>query len=92
MLQENNIIPAHVTSKGQITLPRKIRQSLGIHSGDMVGFVLKKDQKAAVIKRLVVSEPEEFNEDEWEKLEKLAGKKGKTFKDPKSFLKSIEKM
>lgn len=28
-----------VTSKGQITLPRDVRQALGLHAGDRVDFV-----------------------------------------------------
>ena len=32
------MITAKVTSKGQITLPKKVRQKLGVEPGEMVSF------------------------------------------------------
>jgi antitoxin PrlF len=32
------MIYAKVTSKGQITLPKKVREKLGVHPGENVGF------------------------------------------------------
>lgn len=32
------MITAKVTSKGQITLPKAIREKLGVHAGEDVGF------------------------------------------------------
>lgn len=32
------MIHAKVTSKGQITLPKKVREKLGVHPGENVGF------------------------------------------------------
>ena len=32
---------ATITSKGQITLPKAIRQALGVGAGDKVGFELR---------------------------------------------------
>lgn len=32
-----------VTQKGQITIPSEIRQLLGLHTGDKVGFVIEND-------------------------------------------------
>jgi len=32
------MIAAKVTSKGQITLPKKVREKLGVHPGENVGF------------------------------------------------------
>jgi antitoxin PrlF len=32
------MIAAKVTSKGQITLPKKVREKLGVHPGEKVGF------------------------------------------------------
>ena len=37
---------ATLTSKGQLTLPKKIRDQLGLSAGDKVNFVLMKDGKA----------------------------------------------
>ena len=37
------MITAKVTSKGQITLPKRIRERLGVHPGEDVGFEEKDD-------------------------------------------------
>jgi antitoxin PrlF len=34
-------MPASVTSKGQITIPKRVRDALGIKSGTLVEFVLE---------------------------------------------------
>ncbi len=34
---------ATITSKGQITLPRAVREALGVHRGDQVEFVQSKE-------------------------------------------------
>jgi antitoxin PrlF len=39
---------ATVTSKGQITLPKKIRQALRLGSGDHVEFLIEKSGKVLV--------------------------------------------
>jgi AbrB family looped-hinge helix DNA binding protein len=39
-----------ITSKGQITIPSDIRQKLGLHAGDKVGFVLEDDHIVLVKK------------------------------------------
>lgn len=42
------ILRARVTSKGQVTLPKRLRQSLGIQEGDHVEFAVESGQKASV--------------------------------------------
>ena len=32
------MITARVTSKGQVTIPKKVREKLGVHPGEDVGF------------------------------------------------------
>ena len=32
------MIVAKVTSKGQVTIPKKVRERLGVHPGEDVGF------------------------------------------------------
>lgn len=39
---------ATITSKGQITLPRDIRQALGVEPGDRVSFVVREDGTVVV--------------------------------------------
>ncbi len=39
---------ATLTSKGQITLPRKVREQLGVRTGDPVDFVIGADGEIRV--------------------------------------------
>jgi antitoxin PrlF len=39
---------ATMTTKGQITIPKEIREALGLKPGDRVDFVLGKDGKAVL--------------------------------------------
>jgi len=64
------MIVAKVTSKGQITLPKKVRDRLGVHPGEDVGFEEK--EGVVVITKAVTKSP--F--DKWVgKLAKLEGQK-----------------
>ncbi|NOY64887.1 MAG: AbrB/MazE/SpoVT family DNA-binding domain-containing protein [Nitrospirae bacterium] len=40
---------ATVTSKGQITIPKKVREYLKIESGDKLEFFIEKDGKVTVL-------------------------------------------
>ena len=40
---------ATITSKGQITIPKAVRESLHLHSGDRIAFIVH-DQTEAVLK------------------------------------------
>lgn len=51
--------PSKVSFKGQITIPKKIRQKLGIEPGDFILFV--QEGKRVVLKKARVSPEEEFN-------------------------------
>ena len=64
------MIIARVTSKGQITLPKKVREKLGVQPGEAVGFEEMDDQ--VFIRKAVVRSP--F--DKWVgKLGHLRGKR-----------------
>ncbi|MBA3029432.1 MAG: AbrB/MazE/SpoVT family DNA-binding domain-containing protein [Desulfobacteraceae bacterium] len=39
---------ATMTNKGQITIPKAVRDSLGLHTGDKIEFILKDDGEALV--------------------------------------------
>ena len=43
------MVTATITSKGQITIPKMVRDSLRLHSGDRIAFVMH-DQTEAVLK------------------------------------------
>ena len=40
---------ATITSKGQLTLPKQIRDYLGVHEGDKVDFIVEEDGKVIVL-------------------------------------------
>jgi AbrB family looped-hinge helix DNA binding protein len=64
------MIVAKVTSKGQVTIPKKVRDRLGVHPGEDVGFEEK--EGVIVITKAVTKSP--F--DKWVgKLAKLEGQK-----------------
>ena len=42
------MITAKVTSKGQITIPKPVRTSLGLQAGDRVAFVVRGDSEAVL--------------------------------------------
>jgi len=64
------MIVAKVTSKGQVTIPKKVRDRLGVHPGENVGFEEK--EGVIVITKAVTKSP--F--DKWVgKLAKLEGQK-----------------
>ena len=49
------MIVAKVTSKGQITIPKKVRDKLGVQPGEEVGFEEK--DGAVLIKKAVTTSP-----------------------------------
>jgi antitoxin PrlF len=63
------MIVAKVTSKGQVTIPKKVREQLGVHPGEDVGFEEK--EGVIVITKAVTKSP--F--DKW--VGKLANLEGK---------------
>ena len=40
------MVTATLTTKGQITIPKSVRDSLRLHSGDRIAFVLHGDSEA----------------------------------------------
>ena len=51
--------PTRVSFKGQVTIPKKVRNKLKIAPGDFVLFEEKKDE--VVLKKAIFSAEEEFN-------------------------------
>ena len=49
------MITAKVTSKGQVTIPKEIRDKLGVHTGEDVGFEEKDGM--LVISKVVTKSP-----------------------------------
>lgn len=42
------MLTATITSKGQITLPKAVRQSLRLHSGDKIAFIINEKEEAVI--------------------------------------------
>jgi antitoxin PrlF len=42
------MVTATITSKGQITIPKTVRESLHLHSGDQVAFILRDSSEAVL--------------------------------------------
>lgn len=83
---------APLSSKGQVTVPKKVRELLHLdHKGDLIGF---EPRKGGVLMRkyVVHQSEEEFSEEEWAKLKKMADQKGKVYADAKEFLKDLRKL
>ena len=65
---------ARVTSKGQVTIPKRVREALGIDAGDAVLFRVESEQ--AVMKRIpdlielagTVEVPAELRDVPWEEV------------------------
>jgi len=48
------MVTATITSKGQITIPKMVRESLHLHSGDKIAFIMH-DQTEAVLKPVTIT-------------------------------------
>ncbi len=88
-------ITASLGPKGQITLPKEIREALGVQEkGDLVGFILDEKLGSVRLTRMEIRPAgEEYTEEELRKmmgLAKAAG--GKKFNTAESFLKHLEKL
>jgi antitoxin PrlF len=53
------VATATLTSKGQITIPKSVRDSLGLRTGDRVEFLVQ-GEKEAVLKRITKTVDEVF--------------------------------
>ena len=53
------MVTATLTSKGQLTIPKAVRDTLGLHTGDRVAFVVHGDLEA-VLKPVTKSVDEVF--------------------------------
>jgi len=64
------MIAAKITSKGQVTIPKKVREKLGVQPGETIGFEEKNG--VLIVRKVIVTSP--F--DKWVgKLTHLKGKR-----------------
>ena len=86
---------ASLGPKGQITLPKKIREALKVRErGDVVGFLWDEQSGEVRLSRMEVRPAgEDYTEEELRKLMKLAKEPGtKKFASAEEFLKHIKKL
>ena len=73
------VMTATLSSKAQLTLPKRIRELLGIRTkGDQVGFVVdEKTHRVMMTKITLVAAEESYTDEELRKLLRLARAPGK---------------
>lgn len=79
---------AKITSKGQITIPNRIRKLLHVGTGASIAFGLSKEGVVLLPCKVIVDPP--YNSAEWAQIEKLASVKGKTYRSARKAKKHIE--
>lgn len=73
---------AKITSKGQVTIPNRIRKMLHLKEGEAVGFSITKEGIVLVPCQVTAKSP--YTAKEWQKIEKLASQEGKSFSSTQS--------
>lgn len=86
---------AVVRSKGQITLPRQVREALHLREGDDVDFVIESGRVTMRGLRSIPTDQAWFWSADWQAGERqasreLAAGEGTVFDDPDAFLDSLK--
>ncbi len=68
-----------MTSKGQVTIPNRVRKLLHLEAGSAVAFGVTKEGILLLPCEMTARLP--YSPKQWKKIEKLASEKGKTFTD-----------
>ena len=79
---------AKVTSKGQVTIPNRIRKLLHVSAGASLAFGLSKEGVVLLPCKVTVESP--YTAVEWAKIERMASAKGKVYKNANRAEKHIE--
>ena len=66
-----------MTSKGQVTIPNRVRKILHLEKGSSIAFTVTKYGIVLLPCEITAHSP--YSAKEWEKIEKLTSEKGKTF-------------
>ena len=88
-------VTATLGPKGQITLPKAIRQALGLREkGELVGFILDEGSKSVRLARMEIRPAREgYSEEELRKLMGIAKERGgKKFASAEDFLRHLDKL
>ena len=89
------LVTAPLSAKAQLTLPKKVREFLGVRAkGEVVGFVIdKKARRITVTKVDLVPAEESYTDEEIRALLKLAKEPGgQTFDSAEAFLKHLHSL
>ena len=76
-----------MTSKGQVTIPNRVRKLLRLQKGSSVAFGVTKDGIILMPCGVTASSP--YTSKEWKKIEKMASEKGEVFSDENSAKKHL---
>ncbi len=90
-----HIISAPLSSKAQVTLPKRIRKLLGVQEkGDRIGFLIDEKSHRIIITRVdLVPAQEPYTDEEIRKLLKLRKEPGgKTFGSAEAFVKHLHSL
>lgn len=68
---------AKITTKGQVTIPNRIRKLLHLQEGASVAFGVTKEGVMLMPCEVTARSP--YTPKEWQQIEKLASEKGKSF-------------
>ncbi len=68
---------AKITTKGQVTIPNRIRKILKLKEGSSVAFGVSKEGVIMLPCKVTADSP--YTSQEWAKIEKLASAQGKTY-------------
>ena len=69
-----------MTSKGQVTIPNRVRKLLHLQEGSAVAFTVTKHGIILVPCEVTAKSP--YTPNEWKKIEKLASEEGKVYSNP----------
>ena len=81
---------AKITSKGQVTIPNRIRKILKLEEGASVGFAVTKDGVMMLPCKVQAHSP--YTAKQWAKIEKLASAKGKVHGSAADAIKHIQSL
>lgn len=79
-----------LTVKGQVTIPKRVREALRLQEGDLLRFDLASG-KVTMTKVVLTMEAETFSDQEWDALIGLANHRGRTYDSAKDLLKSFKR-
>lgn len=77
-----------MTSKGQVTIPNRVRKLLHLQEGSAVAFTVTKYGIILVPCEVTAKSP--YSPKEWKKIEKLAAEEGKAFSNPEAAKKHLD--